>query len=297
MSAQGESKKRIVIKRPIHEEDGHGGQWKIAYADFVTAMMAFFLIMWLLNTVNEKQKLGLARYFNATSIMDMRSGDGVMDGSHSALDGAESKMTPISESHDEDTAEDASDQADAGGAARRAESRTDRQRLDAVAAEVQRLNSEGKLGSAQNVSVDVTPEGLRIQVFDRDTEAMFAPGSAEPNPRLAAILGAIAPVLGGVRNGVVVSGYTDNQPLPRAGYGNWELSADRANGARRVLEANGLASTRFVRVEGRGATDPLLPQSPTDPRNRRIALTLLRASAAPPMPAPAAAPRRPAGTP
>ena len=132
---------------------------------------------------------------------------------------------------------------------------------------------------ADNLSIDMTPEGLRIQIFDRDGEAMFAPGGVEPTPRLARILTVISQVLQTVQNRVILSGHTDGQALQRASYTNWELSTDRANAVRRALESDGLTSSRFLRIEGRAATDLLLPQTPNDPRNRRIAVTVLRTDA------------------
>jgi chemotaxis protein MotB len=131
-------------------------------------------------------------------------------------------------------------------------------------------------GVADNLAVDLTPEGLRIQIFDRDGEPMFASGDADPTPRLARILDVISEVLQTVKNGVIISGHTDSQVLKRGTYSNWELSSDRANSVRRRLETDGLATNRVLRVEGRAATDPLLPLEPLDPRNRRIAITVLR---------------------
>jgi chemotaxis protein MotB len=291
MSSDAKDAKRpiIIIKRGGGHDDDHGGHWKIAYADFVTAMMAFFLVMWLVNAVSDKQRRGIARYFNATAIMDLRTGDGMLDGSRSALNGAESSMTPIPQ-HPEETppADDNQvshnapvDSDNAGDLASSGHDQGEQQRFDAVRAQLDQMTQQGSLKDvSQNISVEMTPDGLRVQIFDRDGSSMFAPGSAEPNRRLTTILDALMPVLAGVRNGMVITGHTDSAPLDRHDYSNWELSADRANSTRRYLEAHGIAADRMVKVEGRAASDPLLPNAPGDPRNRRIALTLLRAGAA-----------------
>ncbi len=173
-------------------------------------------------------------------------------------------------------------------------------------AELERMVREGSLKDvSDNLKIEMTPEGLRIQIFDRDGAAMFTPGGTEPTPRLSRILGVIGNVLSTVRNSVILTGHTDNQPLQRGIYSNWELSSDRANAARRMLESNGVAGARMLKVEGRAATDPLLPAAPTDARNRRIAVTILRSDVdstlksapRPPRAAPAPAPAPRTGPP
>jgi chemotaxis protein MotB len=139
------------------------------------------------------------------------------------------------------------------------------------------MMASGELKSAaNNVEVTMTSEGLRINIFDRDGEAMFVPGGSEPTARLKMILGVVAQVLGTVKNAVILTGHTDAAAMQRAAYSNWELSADRANAVRRSLSGSGLTQDRLLRVEGRAAVDLLMPQAPLDPRNRRIAVTILR---------------------
>lgn len=292
MSADGHKRPIIIIKRGGGHDDEHGGAWKIAYADFVTAMMAFFLVMWLLSSVSDQQRRGVAQYFNATSIMDLRSGNSVMDGSRSVLNGADSQMVPISTTKqdtppgDDDpalvvhsAAVDTDNEGQLAGAGSGAD-RVETQRLDAARAELDRMTKSGELKNlSDNISVQMTPEGLRLQIFDRDGEAMFAAGATEPSARLQAILSALLPVLKGAPNEMIITGHTDGQPYDKGGYTNWELSSDRANATRRFLQLQGLPAKRIFKVEGRAAADPLLPASPDDPRNRRIALTLLRTSA------------------
>jgi chemotaxis protein MotB len=279
MSATHSVKRRSGGNRRAAHDEEHGGQWKIAYADFVTAMMAFFLVMWLVSSATETQRAVIAKYFSTTSIFDLPKGNGVLDGGKSVMAGTEAKTERLnpsghggsSQSHAESSQESSNESAEAN------KQRLERQRFEAMKAELERMVQQGALHDlASNLAIDLTPEGLRIQIFDRDGEPMFATGDATPTPRLARILGVISQVLQTIRNGVIIAGHTDAQPLQRGGYSNWELSAERANAARRELEADGLTTDRMVRVEGMAAIDPLLPQTPLDPRNRRIAVTVLR---------------------
>jgi len=277
MSAKNQ-RRPIIIKRHAAHDDGHGGQWKVAYADFVTAMMAFFLIMWLLSSITSNDREIIAKYFSSTSLFDLPAGNGVLNGGRSVLDGADPK--PIRGAASPKDAKMKTDPRQDGKPAEATTPMPDRaesQRLEALKAEMEKMLSAADLNdSASHVEVTITPEGLRIQIFDRDGEPMFAPASSEPQARLKAILSVIAEVLGTVPNDIVLSGHTDGQPLQRNNYSNWELSADRANAVRRALEADGLPAGRVIQVEGRAASDPLIPQNPLDARNRRIAVTLLR---------------------
>jgi chemotaxis protein MotB len=263
-------------KRASHDE-AHGGQWKIAYADFVTAMMAFFLLMWLVSSATETQRAVIAKYFTTTSIFDLPKGNGVLDGGRSVMSGAEAKTERLMPSGQGGGEQRKAASADDGQASAGAKAQMERQRFEALKAELEKMMHDGELKDlANNLAIDMTPEGLRIQIFDRDGEAMFASGDTEPTPRMSRILGVIGDVLQTVKNGVIIAGHTDSQILKRGAYSNWELSSDRANGVRRRLESGGLDQARVLRVEGLAATDPLLPRSPLDPRNRRIAITVLR---------------------
>ncbi|CAH2605525.1 Flagellar motor rotation protein MotB (plasmid) [Rhodovastum atsumiense] len=281
MSAHG-SGKRIIIKHADHggHDEEHGGQWKVAYADFVTAMMAFFLIMWLLSITTESQRAGIAKYFTTTTIFNMKTGDGVLDGGRAVLDGSDAKTEKLTSSREDgglDSPKEGGPTEAQDDPMAMISDRTERQRFEAVKAEFERMLREGALKDlSENLKIEMTPEGLRIQIFDRDGVPMFAPGAIEPTPRLARILNVIGGVLATVRNSVIVSGHTDAQPFSRGNYSNWELSTDRANATRRVLESNGVAGGRMLKVEGRAATDLLIPDPATDPRNRRIAITILR---------------------
>ena len=273
MSANTDQKRPIYVKRIVAHEDEHGGQWKVAYADFVTAMMAFFLIMWLLSATTSTDRQVIAHYFMSTSMFDLPAGTGVLNGGRSLIDGA-SDPKPV---RGGPPAKDSKADGGKGDTAAQQRDRTERQRFEALKANLQQMMTAGELKTeASNMDVALTPDGVRIQIFDRDGEPMFSPGGTEPLPRLKAILDVVAQVLGTVENSIILSGHTDGHALQRVGYSNWELSADRANAVRRTLEGTGLAAGRIIQVEGRAATDPLLPQDPLDPRNRRIAITILR---------------------
>src|ERR1700733_7266147 len=259
----GSPRRRAGGRRGVAHDDAHGGQWKIAYADFVTAMMAFFLLMWLFSSATESQRAMIAKYFTTTSIFDLPKGNGVLDGGKSVMAGAEAKTERLTPSGMGGLQQQPVVTKAENDAASNATASVERQRFEALKAELEKMAHDGELkGLADNLSIDLTPEGLRIQIFDRDGEPMFASGDAEPTPRLARILEVIGEVLQTVKNGVIISGHTDSQVLKRGTYSNWELSSDRANSVRRRLENGGLAGNRILRVEGRAATDPLLPQDP-----------------------------------
>ena len=276
MSAIGENKRPIIVKRKAAHHDDHGGQWKVAYADFVTAMMAFFLIMWLLSSASSADRQVIAKYFTSSSLFDLPAGNGVLNGGRSVMEGSDSRPTRGAPST-KDNASQAEAARETKAAAASAQDRTERQRFEAMKAELEHMLTSGEMKAvAGNVDITITSEGLRIQIFDRDGQPMFAPASSDPSTRLKLVLQVVAQVLRTVQNSVILSGHTDSQPLARGSYSNWELSSDRANAVRRTLESNGLAAGRVIRVEGRGAADPLLPQAPLDARNRRIAVTILR---------------------
>ncbi|MDQ1077559.1 flagellar motor protein MotB [Pseudoroseomonas cervicalis] len=287
MSADDHLKRPVIIKKHHGDhDDEHGGQWKIAYADFVTAMMAFFLVMWLLSSTTESQREGIAQFFTASSILDLPSGNGTLDGGRSVLIAGDSRQDSLTQVEDggarpeSQGGETANDGAAAQAAPQQQEAMRDpieRQRFDALKAEMERqMRADALREFSQNIQLEMTPEGLRLQIFDRDGQPMFNPGATEPTPRLLRILEVVGSVLASVPNEVVVAGHTDGQSFQRGNYGNWELSADRANAARRVLERSGVRPARLFRVEAKAAVEPLLAEAPNDPRNRRIAVTVLR---------------------
>lgn len=284
MSADDHLKRPIIVKRHHGEhDDEHGGQWKIAYADFVTAMMAFFLVMWLLSSTTESQREGIAQFFTASSILDLPSGNGALDGGRSVLVAGDDQRDSLTRTEDGGLRQEneASEAASIAEEAPILRDPIERQRFEAMKAELERvMRSEAMRELAQNVQLELTPEGLRLQIFDRDGAPMFLPGASDPTPRLARILEVVGSVLATVPNEVVVAGHTDALPFSRGSHGNWELSTDRANGARRALERSGVAPARMFRIEGKASVEPLVPEAPNDPRNRRISVTVLRSDVA-----------------
>ncbi len=287
----------IIVKKVIKVAGGHhGGAWKVAYADFVTAMMAFFLLLWLLNVTTDEQKSGIADYFAPTTVSFSRSGSGgVMGGLSMSKEGAKAdgaaptvvvelaKPTePVDASKAESEAlEDATDkQLEEEVAAREQTAFEDAQQL----LEATIKSSEDLADISDSVRIEMTKEGMRIQIVDQDGGAMFGPGNDKMSEKTQKVLAEIAKVINKLPNDISITGHTDAGRFERAdGYSNWELSADRANTSRRVLTASGVAPERMSRVIGRADQDPLTPEDPFLPENRRISILLLRqASVLPP---------------
>jgi chemotaxis protein MotB len=287
----------IIIKRIKKVAGGHhGGAWKVAYADFVTAMMAFFLLMWLINTSSPEQKRGIADYFAPASVSASTSGSGgILGGTALGNDGAMQRgSTPLFEqpttTAQTTTAQDSAAQA---GAA----SETDQSAAEAAMAQReanefqqaemslrQALQDMPELAElSRNIIVDQTPEGLRIQLVDQEGRPMFDPASTQPNDRARILLRAVAQVVQALPNRIIISGHTDAAPNPDPKNSNWELSSGRANAARRVITEAGLGEDRISQVVGKAGLDPLFPDDPYQAANRRIAIVLQRASS--PLPA------------
>lgn len=254
-----EAVRPIIIKRRVVKAAGHhGGAWKVAYADFVTAMMAFFLMMWLINATSEEQKGGIADYFSPEVPMssDAAAADGIL--------GGESILSQ------DDLADDASD----------VEMTELRAKLNAEVADGLEADE-----LTRHMFVHMTENGLVIEVVDRAGGALFQSGSAVPSPLLTKIIRAIGPVIGRARNRIGVSGHTDASAFSElAAYDNWELSSDRATVTRRLLDEADVPQNRFVSVEGRAASEPIV-DDPLAPENRRISITLFHASKFPLAPA------------
>jgi chemotaxis protein MotB len=307
--AKRDAKMVTIIKREEIIEDGHhGGAWKVAYADFVTAMMAFFLLMWLLNATTEAQRRGLADYFSpSASVSVQRSGTGrPLSGQSPFADGPEisdrgtiavmnANAPPVDEEDDGSDTLAVTSPHGPGGAgagavaaspAAAASARRQEQVNFAQATAQMRaaIAADPELAPlARQLAIDLTPEGLRVQIRDSEGLPMFASGSAEPNERARAVLKRLTPMLMGLHEKVAVSGYTDATPYAGgAGRTNWDLSAERANATRRILTEGGLADDRIRDVSGHGERDLLLPDAPTSASNRRIAILLIRS--APPAP-------------
>jgi len=295
----------IIIKKIKKGGHGHhGGAWKVAYADFVTAMMAFFLLLWLLNSVTEEQLEGISNYFAPVAASSSTSGSGdELGGKIMAEDGAMSDMSSrpsvsmelpppkagegsIEEAEKEveapkqESPEELPSQADLD--AQKAEElmrekeeeqfqKAEQQLREAIEGipELQQL--------AKSLLIENTPEGLRMQIVDQEGLAMFPRGSSEMFQHTRKIMELVAKVVQNTPQDVAISGHTDAVKfVSDSGYSNWELSADRANASRRALLDLGVPDDRIVRVVGRAATEPLLKDDPASARNRRVSIILLR---------------------
>ncbi|MEZ5995966.1 MAG: flagellar motor protein MotB [Hyphomonadaceae bacterium] len=292
----------ILIKKVKKVVGGghHGGAWKVAYADFVTAMMAFFLLMWLINTTSPEQRRGIAEFFAPASVSRVSSGaGGLLAGTSFAEEGARNgQSAPIAQSAEPQYTSNASDESQsdarqvAGGEQAPSEdslsrARTLRENAEFSRAEIairqamQDMPDVAEL--SRNVIIEQTPEGLRIQIVDQEGRSMFNPGEATPNERARRLLAAMSGTISQLPNRMTISGHTDGSPPGGRFASNFELSAARANEARRILTAQGIPSERFYQIAGRADSEPLFADDPTLPGNRRIAITLLRE--APPLPA------------
>jgi chemotaxis protein MotB len=310
-----DNERPIIIKKVIKVagHGHHGGSWKVAYADFVTAMMAFFLLLWLLNVTTEEKKMGIADYFAPASISRSQSGAGaILGGSAMTTEGAMRSAqapqtvvvkidTPMQDMSD--TGEKTKDKEfdkefdkqkdkdnDFDRPTLRTEKPTDAALQKAMAEREQKAfeDSAEQLrialaknpelnGLAKHLLIDQTPEGLRIQIVDQERESMFPVGSARMPDRTRQLLANIAQVMNKLPNRVSITGHTDATPYrSENGYGNWELSSDRANASRRMLIEAGIQQQRVVQVSGKADTEPLFPTDPFQPGNRRIAIVLLR---------------------
>ena len=283
----------IIIKRIKKVAGGHhGGAWKVAYADFVTAMMAFFLLMWLINTTSPEQKRGIADYFAPASVSETTSGSGgILAGTALGKDGAKQNgsmsiiqdASPDSRHPDDGKSKDGS-KAKSPGQATTAELRDALQKREeaafAAAAQSlrQALQDMPELAElSKNIIIDQTPEGLRIQLVDQEGRSMFPTGTAQPNDRAKLLLRAIAKIINQLPNRISIYGHTSASAGPGGkADGDWTLSATRADSSRRILQGAGVDPDRVYQVSGKATSEPLYPDDPTLPGNRRIAIVLLR---------------------
>jgi chemotaxis protein MotB len=293
----------IVIKRVKKGGHGghHGGAWKVAYADFVTAMMAFFLLMWLINTTTPEQKRGIADYFAAQNISKSSSGaGGVLAGKVFGQEGARAggamsavnKMTPPKPK--EQTLSKTAGQAKGGateaqGTASQSQEKSDDKMERQMPSEEHRLFEQAMQSLRQamqqmpdiaelsrNIMMTETPDGLNIQLVDESGQPMFQPGTATLYPKARLLLQQVAKIVDRLPNRIAITGHTDAANFQGGnGLTNWELSAARANAARAVLAAEGIDSDRIFQVSGKAGSDPLLPDDPYASSNRRIGILLM----------------------
>ena len=280
----GDSKKLqpIIIKRIKKSgHTAHGGAWKIAYADFVTAMMAFFLLMWLLGSTTDGDKKGIADYFQSPLKIAMAGGSGSGDSNSVLKGGGESLTSTVGQVKKGDV--EAQRNTINLHKLKAEQVRAEIARLEDLKQEIQqKLQSNEKLKEiSSQIRLDMTRDGLRIQIVDDQNRPMFASGSAVIAPYMKDLLHEIGAVLTEVPNRLTLEGHTDAQPFPGGdrGYSNWELSADRANASRRELIAGGLADDRVLRVQGLASSQPFDEKDPLAPTNRRISIIVMNRDA------------------
>ena len=242
--------KKIVKKGHAH----HGGAWKLAYADFVTAMMAFFLLMWLLGATNEKTRKGIAEYFQ-----DPYKASMIDKGQVPSIDEIKpTEMDPQAE---------------------KIQAMKDLQQLEELKEKIQEMINENPELSEfkEQIKLEITQEGLRIQIIDNKNMPMFKLASSETEPEIRVILRALAPDINKLPNRITINGHTDGRPYPpnRKGYSNWELSSDRANAARHELNTGGLDESKVLRITGLADSVAYNPNDFMDPMNRRISIIVM----------------------
>lgn len=299
-----DTQRPIIIKRIKKVAGGHhGGAWKIAYADFVTAMMAFFLLMWLLGSTTKGELQGISDYFRTPLKVALSGGSGSGDatsplasggGDMTRRDSMQMQRGALPEKKPTIKAKDAQAELD----------RLEGQRLKALKARLEAVIEANPVMRQyrDQLLIDITTEGLRVQIIDQLNRPMFDLGSAKLKPYARDILVGLAEPLNEVNNALSLTGHTDAKPYSAGerSYSNWELSADRANASRRVLVEGGIAEGKIKRVVGMSSAVLFEPNDPLSPVNRRIALIVMtreseekvksESSAAPAKPAPAAAP-------
>ena len=277
----GDAKKLqpIIIKRIKKAGHvAHGGAWKIAYADFVTAMMAFFLLMWLLGSTSEGDKKGISDYFQSPLKVAMQGGTGA-GASNSIINGGGNDLTQsagMSRRGDGATREA---KKMSGDAAKAAVAQKDAQVLSALSAKIAAaVSANPKLAEfSSQIKLEITPDGLLIQIVDDQRRPMFDSGRATVKPYMRDILREIGVALMNVDNKISLDGHTDRSSYGNAarGYSNWELSADRANASRRELASTGMSEDKLARVVGMASSLLLDPADPLSPTNRRISILVM----------------------
>jgi chemotaxis protein MotB len=308
MSKQADSDRPIIVVKR-HKKRGHahhGGAWKVAYADFVTAMMAFFLVMWLVTAVSKEQRAAIFDYFKnpsmepgksarpapgqmgpggaSTSPIDLRGG----------LDAMRMRITPVKDMGATAAVGPTRGEQTKDGASASPTTEEEKQKIEAQALQTQAEAEHRKLESLMEelreavsksqalepykdqLLLDITPEGVRIQIVDAQNRPMFDVGSARLRDYTRAILAELAGYLTTVPNRISLTGHTDVRPYPgNGGYSNWELSADRANAARRALVTGGLPDEKIARVVGLASSVLFDKANPENPINRRISIVVM----------------------
>lgn len=280
----GDTKKLqpIIVKRVKKGgHAAHGGAWKIAYADFVTAMMAFFLMMWLIGSTTDGDRKGIAAYFNAPLKVALLGGGSGSGDSSSVVKGGGADLTRTFGQVKQGDVEAKKSTINLQ-ALKAEQTRAERTRLERLKEDLQaRIDGSRIEGLRNQVQLDMVRDGLRIQIVDAGNRPMFASGSANVQPYMRDLLREIGAILTEVPNRLTLEGHTDATPFGVAGQGytNWELSADRANASRRELLAGGLPEDRVLRVQGLASSSPFDRNDPLAPVNRRISVIVMNRDA------------------
>ena len=257
-----DKKQPIIVKKVVKGGGHHGGAWKVAYADFVTAMMAFFLLLWLLGSTTKEQKAAISDYFQNPSAVQ---GPGGASTSMIDLGGVKDMTQQIpTVAPDEQMTEEM-------------EQELEKKRLESLLEELKETIEQGQALKPfkDQLLLDITPEGLRIQIVDKENRSMFDVGSDTLQPYAVQILHEIAAVINQVPNRISITGHTDARPYVRRDYTNWELSADRANAARRALMDGGMREDKIGRVVGLASSVLFDKAQPFSPVNRRISIIVM----------------------
>ncbi|MBK9574778.1 MAG: flagellar motor protein MotB [Rhodoferax sp.] len=280
MATDAKKLQPIIIKKV--KKGGHavhGGAWKIAYADFVTAMMAFFLLMWLLGSTSEGDKKGLSDYFSSPLKVSMQGGSGA-GASNSILTGGGADLTQQSgQSKKGDGSDPLKKKTKAVEAMRAEVAKQDAKTMAKLAAKIsEAISNNAKLTEfSSQIRIESTPDGLQIQIIDDQRRPMFDSGSAQVKPYMRDILRELGTALGDIDNKISLDGHTDSAPYSsgQRGYSNWELSADRANASRRELVAAGMPEDKLARVVGLASSVLFDQDNPLSPSNRRISIIVM----------------------
>jgi chemotaxis protein MotB len=294
MSDKFDEEQPIIVKRKKgHGHGHHGGAWKVAYADFVTAMMAFFLLLWLLAATSESTKEGIADYFTTSPLIVVsESGSGgILGGRTVQMEGAmtSNKQPLVDRPKTQEPAfrpgsDPVREETNVSEERFLAEQRQREQDAFEKTAEQirQAIETNPRLSEFKdNLRIEQTTEGLKIELLEQQNKPLFASGSAAPLTGTRQLLRTVSELLQSLPNEISIRGHTDSVPYgPDSSYTNWDLSADRANAARRVIQQSGFPPARINNVLGKADSDPLIKDNPRDGRNRRISIVALYQSVA-----------------
>ena len=287
----------IIIKKVIKKGGGHhGGAWKVAYADFVTAMMAFFMLLWLLNVVTDEAKDVISSYFDPSNpriAMEKSGAGGVLGGLSVAQQGSMAQtaqalnapslsgFSGVDDAGEADADEFESKQEALEALEEQLREKENMEFAEAVAKLEDSIKFEKELQEmAENLKIDMTPEGMRIQLIDQEDRPLFPRGGTEMFDYTETLLTAVSSIILSLRQDISIRGHTEgvDESALETNYSNWELSADRANAARRVLQEAGLPEYRIASVIGKADRELFIKTDPYDARNRRISIIILRES-------------------